>query len=245
MKQYQKQLDLFPVIQFRADSKVAFNTVSYDRKKGIKVNPSYRFERFVRRTLLYFIETRKARVRVLPNQSHLEGECKLEGCQSCRKYHPKIMRANNIFFKKNLNASRPSEHPPVRGQKMSKHLRGIIGCKDKTSSWHLIGFPNGGDIGSTVSSRGETHPYTGTYTGIYCRVVLHFKGRVHPKKVKMSTVQRTIIPEKLLTVFYITLTYKTCRLLQSRVVMPPCRPTPEVLTKQSRQTNPSGMKLRK
>ena len=26
---------------------------------------------------------------------------------------------------------------------MSKRLGGIIGCKDQTSSWHLIGFPNG------------------------------------------------------------------------------------------------------
>ena len=41
--------------------------------------------------------------------------------------------------KKNLNASRPSEHPPVRG-KMSKRLGGIIGCKCKTSSWDLNGF---------------------------------------------------------------------------------------------------------
>ena len=26
---------------------------------------------------------------------------------------------------------------------MSKRLGGIIGCKDKTSSWHLNGFPSG------------------------------------------------------------------------------------------------------
>ena len=37
-------------------------------------------------------------------------------------------------LKKNLNASRPSEHPPVRGGEMSKRLvGGIIGCEDKTS----------------------------------------------------------------------------------------------------------------
>ena len=41
---------------------------------------------------------------------------------------------------------------------MSK--RGIIGCKDKTSSWHLIGFPNGNNIGSTVSFWGDAHRYT-------------------------------------------------------------------------------------
>ena len=48
-------------------------------------------------------------------------------------------------LKKNLNASRPSEHLPVRGENMSKRLIVggiIIGCKDKTSSWHLIGFPD-------------------------------------------------------------------------------------------------------
>ena len=50
--------------------------------------------------------------------------------------------------KKNLNAPRPSEHPPLRG-KMSKRLGGIIGCKYKTSSWHLNGFPDGSNIEST------------------------------------------------------------------------------------------------
>ena len=33
---------------------------------------------------------------------------------------------------------------------MSKDLGGNIGCRDKTSSWHLKGFPDGSDIGSTV-----------------------------------------------------------------------------------------------
>ena len=36
-------------------------------------------------------------------------------------------------LKKNQNAPRPSEHPPVRGEKMSKRLGGIKGCKYKTS----------------------------------------------------------------------------------------------------------------
>ena len=34
---------------------------------------------------------------------------------------------------------------------MSKRLGGTTGCKDKTSSWHLNGFPYGSNIGSTVS----------------------------------------------------------------------------------------------
>ena len=39
-------------------------------------------------------------------------------------------------LKKNQSTPRPSEHPPVMGEKMSKCLGGIKGCKYKTSSWH-------------------------------------------------------------------------------------------------------------
>ena len=39
---------------------------------------------------------------------------------------------------------------PQSGGKISKRLGGIIGCKYKTSSWHLKGFPDGSNIGSTV-----------------------------------------------------------------------------------------------
>ena len=55
-----------------------------------------------------------------------------------------------LCLKKNQNAPRPSEHPPVRGEKMSKHLAGIKDCKYKTSPWHLNGFPDGNNSGSTV-----------------------------------------------------------------------------------------------
>ena len=54
------------------------------------------------------------------------------------------------FLKKNQNAPRPSERPPVRGGNMSKRLGWIKVCKYKTSSWHLNGFPDGNNIGSTV-----------------------------------------------------------------------------------------------
>ena len=54
------------------------------------------------------------------------------------------------ILKKNQNAPRPSEHPPVRGENMSSLLGGIKDCKYKTSSWHLNGFPDGNNIGSTV-----------------------------------------------------------------------------------------------
>ena len=56
----------------------------------------------------------------------------------------------NPCLKKNQNAPRPSEHPPVMGEKMSKRLGGIKGCKYKTSSWHLNRFPDADNIGSTV-----------------------------------------------------------------------------------------------
>ena len=36
-------------------------------------------------------------------------------------------------LKNKQNAPRPSEHPPVRGEKMSKRSGGIKGCKFKTS----------------------------------------------------------------------------------------------------------------
>ena len=48
---------------------------------------------------------------------------------------PGVVAVRESFkcLKKNQNAPRPSEHPPVRGGKMSKRLGGIIGCKYKTS----------------------------------------------------------------------------------------------------------------
>ena len=57
------------------------------------------------------------------------------------------------YLKKNLNETRPSEHPLVRGKTV---LGGIKGCKYETckyetSSWHLNGlFPDRNNIGSTV-----------------------------------------------------------------------------------------------
>ena len=39
--------------------------------------------------------------------------------------------------------------PQSRGE-MSKRLDVIIGYKDKTSSWHLNGFPDGNNIGPAV-----------------------------------------------------------------------------------------------
>ena len=57
----------------------------------------------------------------------------------------------NVRFLKKNQSTRPSEHPPVMGEKMSTRLGGIKeGCKYKTSSWHSNRFPNADNIGSTV-----------------------------------------------------------------------------------------------
>ena len=62
-----------------------------------------------------------------------------------------ILQNEMRILKKNQNAPRPSEHPPLRGKNV-KTFRWdhSLGCKYKTSSWHLNGFPYGGDIGPTV-----------------------------------------------------------------------------------------------
>ena len=67
-------------------------------------------------------------------------------------YYHRGTRLNTMkrFLKKNQSAPRPSEHPPVMGEKMSKRLGGIKGCKYKTSPWHLNRFPDADNIGSTV-----------------------------------------------------------------------------------------------
>ena len=51
------------------------------------------------------------------------------------------------------------------GGQTSKRLGGIIGCKNKTFSWHLNRFPDGGNLGSTVQCRGEAPP-------LYCTLTL-------------------------------------------------------------------------
>ena len=57
---------------------------------------------------------------------------------------PKIW--NRIAFEENdVNASEASEHPPSKRRENVKtsRLGGDVGCTDKISSWHLIGFPHG------------------------------------------------------------------------------------------------------
>ena len=72
-----------------------------------------------------------------------------------------MLRRFRFFFKtkptiteqslgvQNLNASRPSEHPPVRGENLKKFRCDHNGLQIQTSPWHLNGFPDGSNIGST------------------------------------------------------------------------------------------------
>ena len=55
------------------------------------------------------------------------------GCYSSAKFLRGV-------FKKNLNASKPSEHPP-QVEECLKGLGGNIGSRDKTSSWYQKGSP--------------------------------------------------------------------------------------------------------
>ena len=61
-----------------------------------------------------------------------------------------------LCLKRNLNVS-DLLNIPQSGRKMSKRLvGGIIGCKYKTSSWHLNGLPDGRNIdwvNSTIPGR--------------------------------------------------------------------------------------------
>ena len=63
----------------------------------------------------------------------------------------KIERGNNLHTRQTACSRCLKEKSLTRldllnipqSRKMLKRLNGIIGCKDKTSSWHLNGFPDG------------------------------------------------------------------------------------------------------
>ena len=80
------------------------------------------------------------------NSSYIHNEC----------YIHVALYYTYYCLNKNLNASIDLLTIPLSGGKMSKRLGGIIGCKYKTSSWHLNGFPDGSsNIGSTVYNTRE------------------------------------------------------------------------------------------
>ena len=95
--------------------------------------------RIVRRILTKFILWRQ----VLPKEPRMRtkllysiGDCLIELSRYCMG-----------CLKKNLNASRPYKHPAIRRENV---VGGIKGREYKTSWWHLDGFPDGSNIGSTV-----------------------------------------------------------------------------------------------
>ena len=55
-----------------------------------------------------------------------------------------------VLFKRTIRTHLDLLSTPQSEEKMSKRLGGIIGRKDKTSSWHLNGFPDGSNIGSVI-----------------------------------------------------------------------------------------------
>ena len=88
-------------------------------------------------TKIYFQrEVLPSELRMRTKRLYSIGDCLIELSRYCMG-----------CLKKNLNASRPYKHPSVRGENI---VGGIIGCEYKTSSWHLNGFPDDGNIGSTV-----------------------------------------------------------------------------------------------
>ena len=79
-------------------------------------------------------------------------------------------------LKKNLNASRPAEHPPVRGGNMSKRLGGIIGCEDKTSS-----------VVAAARRGGTTAGTPGTQPLRPCLVTTQHNTPPHPAREELET----------------------------------------------------------
>ena len=110
----------------------------------------------------------------------------------------------------NQNASRPSEHPPVKGKKYSnlkknqnaprpssipqsggknvKTFRWDHRLQYKTSSWRLNKFPYGSNLGSTVKHRGEAHRYT-----VHLLTLIAMQGHQKISEDKTSTSSNIII----------------------------------------------------
>ena len=77
-----------------------------------------------------------------------------------------------FVFKKNLNASKPSEHPPS-GEKMSKVLGGNIGCRRQNLFMVSNGFPN-------VTTSGQQYNIG---ENLFCLVSLHVLNICHSEKL--------------------------------------------------------------
>ena len=69
----------------------------------------------------------------------------------CAEKKKKTVICLPLFLKeKSERIYRPSEHPPVKGEKMPFFFRWDHRLQRQTSSWHLNGFRDGSIIGSTV-----------------------------------------------------------------------------------------------
>ena len=87
------------------------------------------------------------------------------------------------FLKENLNASRPSEHPPVRGENV-KMFRWDHSLQRQNLS--MAFNPHGSNnIGSTVKCRGETHRYA-----------VHFLNKSLCRDTKQNLYLQPMIPPK-------------------------------------------------
>ena len=59
----------------------------------------------------------------------MRSDFSLNSGKSCHERRVPLLLITAGCLQKNQNAPRPSEHPPVRGEEMSKRLGGIKGCK--------------------------------------------------------------------------------------------------------------------
>ena len=90
-------------------------------------------------------------------------------------------------LKKIQNAPRPSEHPPIREEKCQNVEVASKAANNKTSSWHLNGFPDGNNtdwVNSIMSRR---------RLPLYCTFTLiAMQGHQKNIKNKPETMQYTI-----------------------------------------------------
>ena len=79
---------------------------------------------------------------------------------------------------------------------MSKPFIGNIGYKNKNSSWHLIGFPDGINSSTgyiVLSGRGEIHCYTVCKLGLsWAGTLIRMSGKRLPKRIVFGNLERAM-----------------------------------------------------
>ena len=106
-----------------ADHEQDWQPYPVDQYSAIRDDHTYIYTYYVRMHSHHLHHTVANPLLLTSKYYSASGQLNKENCVSCA-----------LCLKKNQNAPRPSENPPVRGQKMSKRLGGIEGCKYKTSS---------------------------------------------------------------------------------------------------------------